>query len=319
MRILLLALTLCAALPAQAATLRTMTLLHGPTVFLRDLFEDAGANAGRRLGAGPPPGERIVVEAPQLAAIARQFGVSWQPASRADRAVLEWAGRPLRREDALDAVRAALLTAGASPDCAIELFGFSPPIVPADATPRPVVAQLDYDSATGRFTAVLSVAGEGIDPINTRIGGHVDDTIELPVATTRLAAGTILRPEDVHVTRVLTSSVRSEVVHAAAQAIGLQLRRQVAAGQPLATSDLMRPSAVLRGGTVQVTLAVAGLAVSGQGVALESGAIGERIKVQNIGSRAVLLAEVVGPGLVRVTPNTGHAPVLANAGEVIVR
>ena len=58
-----------------------------------------------RAGAGPGAGGRIVVEAAQLGAIARQFGVDWRPASSADRAVLDRPGRPLRREDVLDAVQ----------------------------------------------------------------------------------------------------------------------------------------------------------------------------------------------------------------------
>ena len=76
----------------DAATLRTMTSLHAPTVRLSDLFDDAGDKANLVLGPGPAAGARIVVEAPQLAAIARQFGVDWRPASSADRAVLD-AGR----------------------------------------------------------------------------------------------------------------------------------------------------------------------------------------------------------------------------------
>ena len=98
----------------QAATLRTHTLLRGPDVLLSDLFNDAGPNADRRLGPAPPAGGSIVVEAAQLGAIARQFGVDWQPASSGDRAVLERPGRTLPRDDVLAAVRSALQAAGAS-------------------------------------------------------------------------------------------------------------------------------------------------------------------------------------------------------------
>ena len=79
--------TCLAGATAQSATLRTVTTLHAPTVRLSDLFEDAGANADRVLGPGPGAGGRIVVEAAQLGAIARQFGVDWRPTSSADRAV----------------------------------------------------------------------------------------------------------------------------------------------------------------------------------------------------------------------------------------
>ena len=154
-----------------------MTTLHASVVRLSDLFDDAGANADRVLGPGPGAGGRIVVEAAQLGAIARQFGVDWRPASSADRAVLDRPGRPLRRDDVLDAVRNALIGGGASADCDVELAGFTPPLVPFEADPRPVVSDLDYDADAGRFSAVLSVAGEGDGTDRTcastgRVGRH---------------------------------------------------------------------------------------------------------------------------------------------------
>ncbi|HXT79148.1 MAG TPA: flagellar basal body P-ring formation chaperone FlgA [Acetobacteraceae bacterium] len=307
---------LLASVPAQAASLRPMTILHGPTVFLRDLFDDAGSNANRPLGSGPGPGGRIVVEAAQLNAIARQFGVDWHAVSHGDRAVLEWPGRKLNREAALDALRAALVLAGASDDCEIEIPGFTPPIVPADVRPKPVVSQLDYDEASGRFTATLSVTGDGMEPINTRIGGHVDETIALPVLTARLPAGTVLRPEDVRMARVHTSQVHGEVAHALAQVVGMQLRRQVVAGQPLPLGDVTPPALVQRGTVVQMQLRLGGLTITGQGMALEPGAAGDRIHVQNTGSHAVLVAEVIGPGMVRISPSTVIAP--AATGRTLV-
>lgn len=305
MRVIPLLAALCATLPATAATLRPVTTLHGPSVFLRDLFDDAGPMADRLLGPGPAPGGRIVVGAPQLGAIARQFGVEWQPASTGDRSVLEWPGRTLPREDALTAVRTAVIAAGASSDCQVELPGFVSPIVPSDAAPNTVVSQLDYDPDTGRFTATLSIAGAGMEPIATRISGHVDDTVALPVPTTRLTAGAVLGPEDVHMIRVRTAVVHGEVVRSLDQAIGMQVRRQMPPGQPLALADLSRPSSVQRGATVTMQLEADGLAIVGQGLALESGATGERIRVRNTGSSAVIEAMVIGPGRVRVMPNGG--------------
>lgn len=307
MRFLALTSLLLAAVPAQAATLRQMVTLHGPYVYLRDLFDDAGRHADRMLGPGPGPGGRIIVASAQLGAIARQFGVDWRPASAADRSVLEWPGRPMRREDALAATRTALIAAGAAPDCVIAMAGFTPPTVPLDSTPRPEVVQLDYNSATGRFTAVLSVTAEGMDPITTRIGGQVDETVELPVPTMRIAAGAVLRARDIHMGRVSVSQVRGEVVRTPQDAIGLQTKRQILPGQPLMVSDLMRPAVVQRGEPVRMTLETGGLSLVGQGIAMDSGATGERIHVRNPTSRAILEAEVIGPRHVRVSPNV--APV----------
>jgi flagella basal body P-ring formation protein FlgA len=300
----LVALTLClGAVNAEAASLRPMTTLHSSVVKLSDLFDDAGVNANKVLGPGPGAGGRIVVEAPQLAAIARQFRVDWQPESSGDRAVLERPGRPVRRDDVLDAVRSALEAGGASSDCEIELADFTAPLVPFEAGPRPVVSDLEYDAAAGHFSATLSVTGNGMDPINMRLTGRVDDVIDLPVATTRLPPGSVLRAEDVQMARVRTSLVHGEVVHRLSDAVGLQLKRQISAGLPFAVGELMRPAMVQKGANVQMQLDSPGIALVAQGQALESGAIGERIRVLNPASRAVIEAEVMGPGRVRVTPD----------------
>jgi flagella basal body P-ring formation protein FlgA len=295
------------SIQAEAATLRTVTTLHTSVVRLSDLFDDAGTNADRVLGPGPGAGGRIVVEAAQLGAIARQFGVDWRPASSADRAVLDRPGRPLRRDDVLDAVRGSLIAAGASSDCDVALTGFTPPLVPEEADPRPVVSDLDYDADGGRFSAVLSVAGKEMDPIHMRVTGRVDDTMDVPVATTRLAAGSVLRAEDVHTARVHVDGLRGEVAHHPGDAIGMQLRRQIAPGQPLELAELMRPALVQKDAIVLMVLDSPGIALTAQGQAMEAGAIGERIRVLNPASHAVIEAEVMGPGRVRVAP--GASPI----------
>lgn len=307
MRALILLLGLVAAAQADAAALRTMTTLHGPNVYLRDLFDDAGRNADQLLGPGPEPGGRIIVESVQLNAIARQFGVAWRSVSPADRAVLEWPGRPLRREDAIDAVHTAITAAGGPDDYDIEIPGFSPPLIPFEASAVPTVSQLDYDADTGRFTAMLSVTADGMNPINTRISGRAEAMAEAPVASTRLLPETVLRADDVHMAHVRESQIHTEIAKSIDQIIGMELRRPVPAGQPLRLADLTRPALVQRGATIQVQLESAGLSVTGQAVAIEAGAEGDRIRVQNLNSRALLTAEVIGPNLVRVMPDAPPA------------
>jgi flagella basal body P-ring formation protein FlgA len=299
----LLALCLGSAHAEASATLRTMTTLHASVVRLSDLFDDAGASADRVLGPGPGAGGRIVVEAAQLGAIARQFGVDWRPSSSADRAVLDRLGRPMRREDVLRAVKSALMAGGASADCDIELAGFTPPLVPFGADPQPVVADLDYDVDAGRFSAMVSVTGESMEPLHLRVTGRVDNTVELPVATARLLAGSVLRADDVHMARVHTAMIHGETVHRPDDAVGLQVKRPIAAGQPLALAELMRPSMVQKGATVLMMLDSPGITLTAQGQAMESGAVNERIRVLNPASHAVVEAEVTGPDRVRVAPN----------------
>lgn len=309
-----------ATLPAlaHAATLRTHTLLHGPDVLLSDLFADAGPNAHRRLGPSPAPGGSIVVEAAQLGAIARQFDVDWRPASSGDRAVLERPGRPLSRDAVLTAVRHALRSAGAAAHCDVTLPGFSPPIVPAEADPHLAVSQLDYDTASGRFTAVLSVTGAAMEPENLRLVGRAEDTVEVPVAVTRLPIGSVLDATDLRLARVPVSALHGSVARTMADAVGLQLRRPAIPGQPLARADLVRPNVVKFGAVVLMMLNAGGLSVVAQGMAMQSGAAGDHIRVMNTASHAVIEAIVSGPGKVRVLPNSMPLPARIGFNQVVL-
>ncbi len=288
-----------------------MATLHAPVVRLRDLFADAGPDSDRVLGPGPGPGGQIVVESPQLAYIAHRFGVDWQPASMADRAVLDRPGRPLSRAEVLVPLRAALLASGVGADAEIGLAGFTPPLVPLEGGFSAVATSLQYDAASGHFTALLTVTGPTIEPISTAVSGRAEATMELPVAVTRLPAGTVVGAGDLQMARVRVSQIGGEVARQPEQAIGLQLREQIAAGQPVPRSELMRPELVKKGAHVIMLLDSPGLAVTAEGLALEGGGEGERIRVQNPMSHAVVEAEVLADGRVRVEP--GAIP-LVSAG-----
>ena len=307
------------ATPAQAATLRPLTTLAAPVVRLSDLFDDAGPRADRVLGPGPAPGERIVVEAPQLAAIARQFGVDWRPASSADRAVLDRPGKLLRREAVTSALLAALARVGAPEEADLELPGFEAPLVPAEAVPTVTVEQVDYEGATGRFTAAVLVSGPAMEPMRLRLSGQLDEFAHVLVPTHRLAAGSVLRAGDLVAATVRAASLRGEVVRQPAQALGQALRHAAAEGQPLPLDTLQRPVAVAKGAHVAMEIRMPGLAVVAQGTALESGAMGERIQVLNPGSHMAVEGEIIGTDRVAVAPDTVPVPATGAAAQVAER
>ncbi len=295
------------AAPADAATLRLATSLPGPVVKLSDLFDDAGGQAARVLGPAPAPGERIVVGAAQLAAIARQFGVDWRPASGADRAVLDRPGKPLARDLLLAALREALAHAGAAGRLDLELPGFAAPLLALDAAPAVTVEQADYDAASGHFSASVLVDGANMAPLRLRLEGQASELVELAVPARRLPAGTVLRETDL-VRVTLRAAEAREAVREPAEAVGMALRHAVAAGRPLPLAELQPPLLVAKGAHVAMRLRAPGLSVSALGVALRAGALGERIDVLNPASRMVVEGEVSGPDQVTVAPDSVPVP-----------
>jgi flagella basal body P-ring formation protein FlgA len=303
-----------AAVPAPPPRLRPMTTLSGPMVRLGDLFANAGPAAAQVLGPGPAPGGRIVVPATQLAYIAERYDIAWHPASPGDRAVLAWPGRPFTRAEAMGPLVAALRAAGAGRHARIVLDRFDPPLVPLTPPPTPVVSALAYDPGSGRYSAMLLLSGGQMEPIAVSIAGRVEATVLLPVATNRLAAGTVIAAEDLRLVRRRLSAVPGDAVLAANLAIGQQIRNLIPAGTPFLRADLRPPLLVAKGAAVTIRVRSPGITLIATGEALDPGSAGDRIRVLNPVSHAVLEALVIGPGKVRVMAG---APPLIPAGGVL--
>ncbi len=295
------ALALLLASPAAAATLRPFTTLVAPVVRLRDLFAGAGSEANRVLGPAPAPGSRISVGARQLAAIAREYGVAWRPATGFERSVLVRPGEPLREAPVLAALRQALAGLGAAAGSRVVLQGFAAPMLPVGARPRLVVEQLSYDANDGGFEGVLAVAVPGEAAITVPVVGRSVRRVMLPVAAHRLAPGMALGPGDFVEREVAAPAARGVVLRDVSAALGEGVRQAVAAGAPVPLHDLVTLPTVRRGQRVRMEIDAPGLAVTAIGVALGDAGTGQRVDVLNPISHAVVRASVIGPGRVAVT------------------
>ena len=118
----------------------------------------------------------------------------------------------------------------------------------------------------------------------------------------------VLRPADVRLVRLRAERLRPGAAETLDQVLGLQLRRPLAEGLPLLTADLAPPAVVAKNALVVMLLESPGLSLSVQGRAMESAAQGGLVPVMNLESRAVVEAQAIGPGRVRVA--MGAVPVL---------
>ncbi len=301
MRSLLLLLLLLPASPARAdlASVRPLAVVDDAVIRLSDLFENAGPRAATVLGPAPAPGARLVVEMPQLLAIARANGIAWRPVG-SDRVVIERPGRALPREEVVLALRTALRGQGLDEEAELELQGYAAPMVPEGAFVQVAAEGAVLDAAGGRFAATLAGVADGMPTQRLRIGGRVVPTAPVLVAARRMAIGEVVRPQDVRVTRLPLARVRPGAAQEVPQVVGQALRRPAAPDQPLLVSDLVQPTAIQRGQTVTMFYQSPGMALTAQGRAMDSAPRGGTVAVMNLTSRVVVEAEVIGPGRVRV-------------------
>jgi flagella basal body P-ring formation protein FlgA len=307
---LLIALLVPGAGPAAAqemAAARPFAMVTEPTLRLGDVFDGTGPRAALPVGASPAPGRRLVLEMPQLSALARAHGLVWRPLSPHERVVLERPGQPVPPEDIEAALRDDLLRLGMEPTAELDFGAMLPTMVPPDAPNQLTTEGTSFDPASGRFTATLVVMAEGMATMRQRLGGRAARTLPAVVATRRLPMGTIIGPGDLQGVTLRAERVRPGTAEHADQVVGQQLRRPIAAGQAFLAADLAAPALVEKNALVTMVLEAPGLSVSAQGRALGAAPRGGLVEVMNLASRAVVEAQVIGPGRVRVA--IGATPV----------
>ena len=287
---------------------RPAVVVDGPTLRLGDIFAGAGARADVVVGTAPAPGRRLVVEAAQLAALARIHGLAWRPLMAGERSIIERPGRPVPQDEVLELLRAELSRLGLPAESELELPNFAPPLVPVAAMLNLGLEGLVFDAAQGRFAATLVVLAEGQPSQRLRIAGRAMATAAVVVATRRMALGDVIRAGDVRVTRLRLDRVRPGAAEAADQVVGQQLHRPMTEGLPVMTGDLGPPPVVAKNALVVMTLEAPGLSLTVQGRALADAPQGGVLQVMNLESHAVVEAQAIAPGRVRVA--MGAVPVI---------
>jgi flagella basal body P-ring formation protein FlgA len=297
------------ALPAAAQELagpRPLAVIEDATLRLGDIFEGAGPRAGQAIGAAPAPGRRLVIEAAQLAALARAHGLAWRPLSAQERVVVERPGQVLPREEIAATLRAELLRLGLDPEAELDLGPLSPPMVPPGPARHLAAEGASLDPTTGRFGATLVVMADGMPMLRLRIAGRAVPTLPVVVATRRLALGDVVGAGDARLVRLRAERVRPGAAERLDQVLGQQLQRPLGGEMPFQRGDLAAPALVGRNTLVTMVVEAPGISLTAQGRALEAGPRGGLVPVMNLGSRTVVEGQVTGPGRVRVT--MGAAP-----------
>ena len=83
--------------------------------------------------------------------------------------------------------------------------------------------------------------------------------------------------------------------------IGQEARVALYAGRPILVGDIGPPAVIDRNQIVGLRYSSGGISISTEGRALERGAVGDRIRVMNLGSRATLFGQILEDGTVKVT------------------
>ncbi|MBU6458766.1 MAG: flagellar basal body P-ring formation protein FlgA [Bradyrhizobium sp.] len=165
-----------------------------------------------------------------------------------------------------------------------------------------------YEPRSGRFDVGFEIANDNnAPPVKLRFTGTAIETVEAAVLTRDVQRSEILKSSDVITERRPKAEVGNDAATRGAT-VGMQMRRQLRAGQALRTADLARPDLVQRDDNVTLIYESTGLYLTIRGKALDSGAEGDTVSVLNLQSKRTLSGVVIGRGQVAIPVATPRLP-----------
>ncbi|GAD10458.1 flagellar basal body p-ring biosynthesis protein [Gluconobacter frateurii NBRC 103465] len=193
------------------------------------------------------------------------------------------------------------------------LTGFKPVAVPAQETAAPTVLHLDRPPhGGGHFSAHMEIpSSTGGKGTAFSVTGTVTMEVKAVALRHSLRPGQPILPEDVSVALVRSSDVPDDALQSVDDAVGLETRSSLSAGQVLASSQLVHPQLVKRGSPVVLSYSQSSLHLTVSGTVMEAGGKGDMVHVYNASSRMVLTGRVIGRTEVEVIP--GITPLSADS------
>ncbi len=287
--------------------LRSAVTVEREFVQLGDLFSGLPktARADAEVMRSPAPGQRLALDATSLTSIAQSFGVKWAPASRGDRAVIERASMSVGVERLRPAVGRALVERGLAPGADFAFDNDQMRIqLPVGSEAGVVVEQMQYDAARGRFNATLLVGEDLGTSDRLKVTGRVHQTTEAVVLNRSIQPGETIRVSDVQIVRLRSDQVGAATVTDPARMIGRTVRRPVAAGAPIRSTELAPVLFVTRNSLITVKVDSPRMSLVMQAKSLDDGADGDTVRVVNTRSDKMVQGLVTGPG--EVTVRSGY-------------
>jgi flagellar basal body P-ring formation protein FlgA len=163
------------------------------------------------------------------------------------------------------------------------------------------VRNATYDKANGQFTAMLLVGGENSGAQRVTLMGRSFAASAVPVLRRQISAGEVIRQDDVEIIYRRDDLIGRDVLTDIKQVVGRTPVYRIRPGDLIRMSDTRAPLLVTRSSQIVIRLEYGAMTLTVQGKALDDGARGDVVRVENMQSNKTIEATVAGPDLVTVS------------------
>jgi flagella basal body P-ring formation protein FlgA len=306
---------------AAVAALRASVTVTSDVVRIGDLIDNAGTSAQIAIYRAPDLGTTGSLPVPQLLATLQAHQVIGVDTRNIKAVSVTRLSRTLEGKEIEQQVARALEHRGGLGDAANLSLTFDRDVqdmqleVTTTGALQPVSAKVDPRS--GRFDVNFEVGNDsGTAPAKLRFTGTAIETVEAAVLTRDVERNEVLKSSDLVTERRPKAAVGTDVA-TRDRALGMQMRKQVRAGQALKSADLAKPDLVQRDQNVTLIYESAGLYLTIRGKAMEGGAEGDVVNVVNLQSKRTVSGVVIGREQVAISVATPRLPAATEPSSAI--
>lgn len=303
-----------AADPSPHPVLKASAVVNGPVVTVGDLVEHAGIIAKVPIFRSPDLGTSGTVPAEAVVEAVRAHALVGLDTAGLSEVTVTRAARSIPAKDIEDAVAQALseqYQMGPAKDVTVTFDRFLQVMyVEPTALGEPHVSRIAYNPRSTRFDADIDLPTGTTSRGILRLTGRAVATAEVVTVAHAVERGGVIKASDLTRERRPRAEIGRAPVTDPDVAIGMAARASLQPGRVLHTTDFVKPELVQRNETVTLAYAVPGISLTVRGKALESGARGDVIAVQNEQSKRTLQGIITGPG--RVAIGAGAPRLAAN-------
>ncbi|WP_020594226.1 flagellar basal body P-ring formation chaperone FlgA [Kiloniella laminariae] len=276
-------------------------VVEGDIVYLSDIFSGLKEEQNTAIAHAPELGKNVDLDARWLWALAQKHDVNWQPNSRFDTTSVSRAGQKIDADQIKNSVEVALLEQGLADGHQIEFDLKDRALeIPAEVEPSLRVESINYREGQSRFSAQIVIPAEGRPVITKVVSGYLIKVVNVPVLNRRLSKGDIIRDHDINWITLKSTKLSKNAITDLESLIGMTPKHSIKPESVIRTNDLDTPKAVNKNSLVTIQLNSGPLVLRTQGRALDSGAMGDVIRILNTQSNTIVNGTVTGEGLATV-------------------
>ena len=285
-----------------ASDLKQRIKVRDANVRLSDVFTDVSNEHDKDVFAAPMPGQSKNISTTELWRIAKINGIQWVKPQVNKRIRISREGNPVDLKVLTNLLSEEVKNQGVGDDVQLSIFGLSKTLyLPVNSDEFDIeIDSLTVSSNRTRYRAkLLWPLGDGSYQ-EVEANGTIELVRLLPVLNRTLLPGEVITKRDISWINISIKKITSNTVQSEENFIGFTPKRALVANRMLRNSDLEALKLVKKGRQVTITFISGPLRMNTIGKALQHGAMGDSVRILNMGSNKTIIAQVTGHGQVEI-------------------